>query len=478
MEEFIMSIEVKEIGKNQVEFSVKVAADKFREATDKAFRKNVKSINVPGFRRGKAPRALIEKMYGAEIFYNDAVDELLPDAYDEAVKETGLDIVSKPDVDINEISKEDGFTFIVKAFIKPTAIVKDYKGIPARKVVYTVKDEEINAEIERVRERNSRIVPVEDRAIENGDIANIDYEGFVDGVAFAGGKDEGHDLTIGEGQFIPGFEDGLTGYGTGDDVTIKVTFPEDYHSEDLKGKDAEFKVKINKVSIKELPELDDELAKDVSEFDTLDEYKDSIKEKIQKSQNERSDTEFENEIVDKICESVSLEIPDCMIEDRTEILVRDADNNMKNQGFERKFYLKYLGVSEADYIARYREQAAVQVKSTLVLEAIAKAEGIEANETETNEELERIAKHYGLDKDKIADVIVIDEIKKDIIIRKTVTFLRENAKAEEITEEDVKKEVEKIAEENNKKEKEEKSPDAPAKPKRAPRKKKTEETAE
>lgn len=431
-----MSIKVKDLGKNQVEFSIAVDAAKFNEAIEKAYRKNVKSITLPGFRKGKAPKAMIERMYGEGIFFDDAVNSILPELYENAVKEAALDVVSQPDVDIPEISKEKGFTAVFKVYVRPVATVENYKGITAKKVVYTVKDEAVDAEIDRIRERNSRVVPVEDRAIENGDIANIDFEGFVDGVAFPGGKGDAFDLTIGSGQFIPGFEEQLIGSGTGDDVVVKVTFPEEYHADELKGKAAEFKVKINKVTRKELPEANDDLAQEASEFDTLAEFKADIKEKMQKQLDERANVQFENEVVDQIAKTVEIDIPEAMIQERVNMLARDFDNGLMQQGINREMYLKYTGMDEQTYLGQFKQNAEIQVKSMLVLEAIAKQEGIEATEADLDEEKEKLSSYYGIEKEKISNFVPDEDLKKDIIVRKAVDFVRDNAICQEISEEE------------------------------------------
>ncbi len=437
-----MSIKIKDLGKNQVEFSLKVSAEKFNEGIEKAYRKNVKSITLPGFRKGKAPKNMIEKMYGEGIFFDDAVNSILPELYEEAIKEAKLDVVSQPDVDIPEISKEAGFTAVFKVFVRPVVTVENYKGITAKKVVYTVKDEAVDAEIERIRERNSRMVPVEDRGIENGDIANIDFEGFVDGVAFPGGKGDAFDLTIGSGQFIPGFEEQLIGNGTNDDVLVKVTFPEEYHAEELKGKAAEFKVKINKVTKKELPEADDELAKDVSEFDTLAELKADIKAKMEKQLSERADIQFENAVVDQIANSVEIDIPQAMIDERINMLARDFDNGLMQQGINREMYLKYTGMDEKAYLGQFKQNAEIQVKSMLVLEAVARQEKIEATDADLDAEKTKLSEHYGIEKEKIANFVPDEDLKKDIVIRKAVDFVRDNAVCQEISEEEAKAEAE------------------------------------
>lgn len=442
-----MSIEVKDLGKNQVEFSVAIDAEKFAEATQKAYLKNVKSIALPGFRKGKAPRKMIEKMYGEGIFFEDAINDLLPEAYENALNETKLDVVSQPEISIDDVSKENGFTFTAKVFVRPVVEVKDYKGITAKKVVYTVKDEQIDSQLESVRERNSRMVAIEDRGIENGDIANINFKGFIDGKEFAGGSAENFDLTIGQGQFIPGFEDQLIGKGTNDDVLVKVTFPADYHSEELQGKDAEFQVKINKVSFKELPELDDDFAKDVSEFDTLQEYKDDIKAKMQKQFDERSAMDFENNVVSEVAKDVEVNIPDSMIAQRAELLAREQENTWMQQGITREMYLQFTGMDEKAYMEQFKPSAEIQVKSMLVLEAVAKAENLTASEEDLDKELDKLVEQYAIEKDKILSLVAKEDIEKDIVIRKALDFLKDNAVCQEISEEEYKAEKEAEAKE-------------------------------
>ena len=438
-----MSIEVKDLGKNRVEFSVSVDKDKFAEALQKAYIKNVKSIALPGFRKGKAPRSIIERMYGEGIFFEDAVNELLPSAYETAISDAKLDVVSQPEISVDDISKEKGFTFTAKVYIRPVVTVSDYKGITAKKVVYTVKDEDINAQLESLRDRNSRLVPVEDRGIEKGDIANIDFEGFVDGKAFPGGEGKAFDLTIGSGQFIPGFEEQLIGFGANDDVTVKVKFPDDYHAEDLKGKDAEFKVKINKVTVKELPDLDDEFAKDISEFDTLEEYKADMTAKMRENLEKRSETEFENAVLDQIESGVEVDIPEPMIQERMNMLARDMETSLMQQGINREMYLKYTGMDEKTYLEQFRANAVKQIKSLLILEAVAKAENLTVSDSEFDKEIEEISSHYGMEKDKILSMVKKEDIEKDLLVRKAVDFLRDNAVAQEISEEEAKAELEK-----------------------------------
>ena len=444
-----MSIEVKDLGKNQVEFSVSIDAEKFAEATQKAYLKNVKKMTLPGFRKGKAPRKMIEKMYGEGIFFEDAINDLLPDAYENALNETKLDVVSQPEISIDDVSKEKGFTFTAKVYVRPVIELKEYKGITAKKVVYTVKDEQIDSQLESVRERNSRMVAVEDRGIENGDIANINFKGYIDGKEFAGGSGENFDLTIGQGQFIPGFEDQLIGKGTNDDVVVNVTFPKDYHSEELQGKDAEFKVKINKVSVKELPELDDDFAKDVSEFDTLKEYKADMKAKMQKQMDERAVIDFENNVIAEVSKTVEADIPASMIDQRTELLAREQENTWMQQGITREMYLRFTGMDEKAYLAQFRPSAEMQVKSMLVLEAVAKAENLKASDEDLDKELDKLVEQYAIDKDKILSMVAREDIEKDIVIRKAIDFLKDNAVCQEVSEEEYKAMKEAEAEEKS-----------------------------
>lgn len=475
-----MSIEVKDLGKNQVEFSVSVDAEKFAEATQKAYLQNVKKITLPGFRKGKAPRKMIEKMYGEGIFFEDAINDLLPEAYENALTETKLDVVSQPEISVDDVSKENGFTFTAKVYVRPVVEVKDYKGITAKKVVYTVKDEQIDSQLESVRERNSRMIAVEDRGIERGDIANINFKGFIDGKEFAGGSAENFDLTIGDGQFIPGFEDQLMGKGTNDDVLVKVTFPEDYHSEELQGKDAEFQVKINKVSFKELPELDDDFAKDVSEFDTLDEYRNDMKAKLQKQLDERAVTDFENNVISEVSKTVEVDIPEAMINSRIDLLAREQENTWMQQGISREMYLQFTGMDEKAYLEQFKPAAEVQVKSMLILEAVAKAEGLKATDEDLDKELDKLVEQYAIEKDKILSLVAKEDIEKDIVIRKAIDFLKDNAVCQEISEEEFKAEKEAQKEAEEKKEKKSTAKKASTAKKTTAKKttKKTEENAE
>ena len=414
---------------NTVNFTITVPADKFAAAVDEAFKKNVKKITVPGFRKGKAPRKLIEKTYGAGIFYEDAIDALLPGAYDEAIKELGLEPVDMGQ--ITEINTDSDLVISMSVTVKPEVTLGEYKGLKLDDIVHTVSDEDVTAELERRRERNARQVTIEDRAVENGDTANINFEGFVDGVAFAGGKGENFDLVIGSGQFIPGFEEQIIGKNIGEEFDVNVTFPEDYHSEDLKGKAAIFKTKVNAISVKELPELDDELAKDISEFDTLEELKADIKAKLQESADARTKQEKENAAVDKVVEGMTVEVPECMVTSRIESTIRENEARMAQQGITFAQYLGFMGTTLEQFKEQMKPSAELQVKGTLALEAIAKAENIEVSDEDVEAELKKMAEAYNMELEKIKEIIPQESVasmKEDLKVSKALDFIVENAK--------------------------------------------------
>ena len=416
---------------NTVNFTITVPAEKFTAAVDEAFKKNVKKITVPGFRKGKAPRKLIEKTYGEGIFYEDAVDALLPDAYEAAVKELGLDPVDMPQVDIKEIGKDKDLVITASVTVKPEVTLGEYKGLKLEDIVHTVSDEDVAAELTRRQERGARQVTVEDRAVKDGDTANINFEGFVDGVAFAGGKGENFDLVIGSGQFIPGFEEQIIGKNIGDEFDVNVTFPEEYHSEDLKGKAAVFKTKVNSISYKELPELDDEFAKDVSEFDTLDALKADIKAKLQESADARAKQEKENAAVDKVIEGMTVDVPECMINSRIDSTIRENEARMAQQGISFDQYLGFMGTTLEQFKEQMKPNAELQVKGTLALEAISKAENIEVSDAEVDEQLQKMAESYNMELDKVKSFMREEDIaamKADLQISKALDFIVENAK--------------------------------------------------
>ncbi len=406
-----------------LEFSVDQAV--FGAAVENAYRKQVKKINIPGFRPGKAPRHVIEKMYGKGFFYEDAFNEILPAAYDEAIKESGIDAVSRPDIDVKSV--ENGVVFTAKVYVKPQVSIEGYRGIEVEKHIHKVSDEEIDAEIKMLQERNAREVNITDRAAEMGDIANINYEGFCNGAAFEGGKGENHPLELGSGSFIPGFEEQVAGHKIGDEFEVNVTFPEKYHSAELAGKAAVFKCKLNSISKKELPNLDDEFAKDVSEFNTFTEYRDDVKAKIQKRHEDEADKEVDSAITEALMSKLSADIPEAMFETETENFVRDYDNRLRMQGLSLKDYFKYTGQTLDDIRKQVRPQAETQVKTRLALEKIVELENISATEDEINAEYDRLVKDYGMELDKVKEIVRKEDIAKDMAVKKAFDFVKASA---------------------------------------------------
>ncbi|HEY8361711.1 MAG TPA: trigger factor [Tissierellaceae bacterium] len=380
---------------NKAHFTVEIPAESFEDALQKAYLKNKHRFNIPGFRKGKAPRKIIELNYGEEIFYEDAINLLLPDAYEEAVEELKLEPVAAPEVDIDEIKKGQPIVAKFEVFVKPEVKLGDYKSIEIEKVEYNVTDEHVEQELKMVQERNARIIDAGDRPVKEGDILTIDYKGFIDGKEFPGGSAEGQILEIGSGQFIPGFEEQLVGKNKGEEVEIVVTFPEDYHAEDLEGKEATFKVKIHEIKEKELPVLDDEFAKDVSEFDTLEEYKQSIRERLEKEFKYREEIDNENNLLDKVMEICEVDIPDVMIENQVENELKEFEYRLRMQGLTLDQYLSFTNTTVDDLKIQLKPMAAKRVKGDLVLEAIAKAENIEVTEEDIDKELEKMAESYG-----------------------------------------------------------------------------------
>lgn len=420
---------VEKTDKNIVSFEFSVSPEEFEKAVKKAYKKNVKKINMPGFRKGKAPRIIIEKAYGKEVFYEDAINFVLPDAYDKAVEENGISPVAQPEVDLKseKIEPDKEIIFTAKVVVKPEFELGEYKGVKAEKAVYETTDENVNEEIEKLRERNSRLVPVEDRAVQADDIANINFEGFVDDVAFEGGKGENFDLTIGSGQFIPGFEDQLLGKNVGDDVEVKVTFPDEYHAEDLAGKDAVFKVKINSLKVKELPEADDDFAMDVSEFDTLDEYKADIKAKLEKANEDKAKHETEQNVIDAVCANTEIDIPDEMIDSQIDSMIRDMDMQMRYQGIDLNTYMQYTGQTMDTIREQYKPEAEKRVKTTLVLEKVSEVEKIEPTDEDVENEYQKISEENGMKIDDIKKYIKEDDVKARIKAEKAINLLVESA---------------------------------------------------
>ncbi len=426
-----MSLQVENLEKNMVKLTIETSAEELDKAIQGAYLKNRGQISVPGFRKGKVPRQMIEKMYGASIFYEDAANAIIPDAYEKAAEESGLEIVSQPKIDVTQLEKGKAFIFTAEVAIKPEVTLGEYKGIEVEKSVVEATEEEVLAELDKAREQNSRMVTVEDRAVEKDDQAIINYEGFVDGVAFEGGKDENHALTIGSGQFIPGFEEQLIGVKAGEEVDVNVTFPEEYHAPDLAGKEAVFKVTVNEIKKKELPELDDEFAEDVSDFDTLAEYKDDIKAKIIERKEKETATEKENKIIDKIVENAKMEIPEAMIETQTRQIADDFAHRLEHQGLTLEQYFQFTGLTAEKYIEDMKPQAVKRIETRLVLEAIAKAEDIQVSDEEIETELSNMAAAYQMEVAQIKEFMGENEkkqMKQDIAVQKAVDLVAKEAK--------------------------------------------------
>lgn len=476
-------------GTNEAKLTVKVTAEEFGRAVDAAIREKGKKLTVPGFRKGKAPKALLEKAYGREYFYQDAVNETYGYAYDAAVKQADIVPVDRADIELVECS-EDGYTFTATVTVKPEVKVKDYKGIKVTKNVVTVSDEQVDAELNRMLERNARYVDVEGRPAQNGDIAEIDYEGFKDDVAFKGGKGEHYDLTLGSGSFIPGFEEQVCGHNVGDEFDVNVSFPEDYPSEELKGAPVVFKCKLHAIKSKELPAADDDFAKDVSEYDTLDELKASIKDRLQKKADEDTDKQVEEQLVDVLIANTEAEIPECMYEARIEDMASDFENRLAQSGLTLDEYLKYTGADKETFLAGFRPQAERQVKIRLALEAIAQMENITMTEEEMNEEFKNLAERYEMKEEQIRQIVPVEDLAQDLCVEKAIKLVREAAEVVDGAEEEkpaeeapkkkrtcTRKKAEKVeepaAEEAVKAE--EPAPAEEAPKKRAPRKKKSDD---
>lgn len=406
-----------------LEFSVDKAA--FEAAIENAYRRRVKRISIPGFRPGKASRSIIEKMYGKTYFYDDAINEVLPDAYENALDESGLEVVSRPEIDV--LSTDDGVRFSAKVYVKPDVSIEGYKGIEVERHVHNVSDEEVDAEISVIQSRNSREISITDRPAEVGDTVFIDFEGFCDGIAFEGGKGEDRPLTLGSNTFIPGFEDQVAGHNPGDEFEVNVTFPEDYHAEELAGKPAVFKCKLRSITKTELPALDDEFAKDVSEFDTFAEYRDDVKAKIQKRHETEADRGVDNALSDALVGKLVADIPEPMFEAEVDSSVRDYENHLRMQGLGLDLYLQYTQQKLGDLREKLRPGAEEQVKLRLALEKIAELEGIAATEDEINAEYERLEKLYNTEAEKIREMVSAEVVKKDLALKKAMKFVRDNA---------------------------------------------------
>ena len=431
-------VKSEKLEKNQHELQFSIDAASFNDAIAKAYKREAGKYNIPGFRKGKAPRHMIEKMYGEDVFQYSAVNDLFPAEYDKAVEASGIEPVDRPEVDIVSMNTEDGVVLKAVVTVKPAMKVGNYLGLKAEKAANTVEDAAVDAEVNRLRERNARLVAREGKA-QDGDITDIDFEGFVDGEAFDGGKGEHFSLTLGSGQFIPGFEEQIVGHEAGEEFDVNVTFPEDYHAKELAGKAAVFKVKLNEVQYKELPVADDEFAKDVSEYDTLDEFKASIRKNMEEAAEKQAELEVENALVDQLVATMEGDIPPVMIETRIDEMVRDFDYRLSQQGLRLADYLKYIGGDEAKFREGFKEQAEKQVKMRLALEAVAKAENIEASEEDFENEVKRIADTYKMEVEKVRSIIPVAEVKKDLAVNKAIDFIKSKAeitakKAEEKSE--------------------------------------------
>ena len=419
-------IKCEKLEKSMAELQFSIDAEAFKKAVADVFKKEGKKYPVQGFRKGKAPKALIEKMYGADVFTYDAINELFPEAFEAAAKEAGVEPVGRPEVSVDSASEAEGATLTVKVAVKPEVKVGSYNGLTVEKTVHTVTDEAVDAELKRVQERNARELTREGAA-QNGDIADIDFEGFVDGVAFEGGKAEHYNLTLGSGSFIPGFEEQVVGHSAGEEFDVNVTFPTEYQAAELAGKAAVFKIKLHEVKYKELPELDDDFAKDVSEYDTLDELKDSIRKGIETNHEKQADQKVENDLIDQVVGGMKAEIPDAMIESRIEELVQDFQYRISQQGLKLEQYLQYMGMTMEQFKEQFREQADKQVKMRLAMEAIVAKESIEATEEEFEAEIKRIADAYQMEADKVKSLVDAAAVKKDLAVNKAIDFVKSKA---------------------------------------------------
>lgn len=426
-----MSFKIEDLEKkNMKKLVIEVPAAEFEAAIEKAYQKNKNKINIQGFRKGKAPKSLIEKMYGPSIFYEDAANSLIPDAYSAAAKESGLEIVSRPEIDVTQVEKGKDFIFTATFAVKPEVKLGEYKGIEVEAAKIEVTDEEIAADLENARQQQARMITVEDRPVQDGDIATIDYEGFVDGVAFDGGKAEGHALTIGSHSFIDTFEEQLIGKNIGDEVEVNVTFPAEYHAAELAGKPALFKVAIKGIKCRELPELNDEFAQEASEFDTLDEYKADVKAKLQARKEKEAEAAKREAVITKIIENAEMDIPEAMVENQKMQMLEDFEMRLRSQGLSIEQYMQFTGMTANKFMESMAPQALKDIQYRLVLEAIAKEEKIEVEDSELDAEYQAIADTYNMPLDKVMSVIGEEEIaglKKDVAVRKAADLIVEAA---------------------------------------------------
>ncbi len=426
-----MSVQVEKLEKNMAKFTIEVSAEEFDAAVEKAYQKNKGKITLPGFRRGKAPRRMIEKMYGSGIFYEDAANALIPEEYAKAVDESDREVVSQPKVEVVQIEAGKPFIFTAEVALKPEVTLGEYKGIEVEKTEVSVSEEEVDKEVARERESNSRMIDIDDRAVQDGDMIKLDFEGFVDGEAFAGGKGEDYPLTIGSGSFIPGFEAQLVGAEIGKDVEVNVTFPEDYQAEELRGKAAVFKCKVKEIRVKELPELDDDFAQDVSEFDTLAEYKDDIRAKLLERKTQEAKNAKQNKVVEKVVENASMEIPDAMIDEQVRRMADDFTRRIESQGLSVQQYMQYMGQTPDQMLEQMKPEALKRIQNSLVLEAVAKAEGIEISDERLEEEIAEMAKSYKMEADKLKEIMgdyEKEQMKNELAVQAAIDLVTDAAK--------------------------------------------------
>ena len=419
-------ISCEKLEKSMVELQFSIDAETFKAAVNNAFKREGKKYAIPGFRKGKAPRHMIEKMYGSDIFHYDAVNDLFPEAYEAAVKEVKIDVVGRPDPEVVSMSEADGVVLKVKVAVKPEVELGEYAGLTVTKEAKNVNEADVDAEVKRMQDRNGRLLTREGAA-ENGDTVDIDFEGFVDGKAFEGGKAEHYSLVLGSGSFIPGFEDQVVGHSAGEEFDVNVKFPEEYGAAELAGKDATFKIKLHEVKYKELPALDDDFAKDVSEYDTLDELKDSIRNNIKTNLDKQAEQKVENDLMDQVIANMKADIPDAMVDSRIDELVQDFEYRISQQGLKLADYLKYMGMNIEQFRAQFKEQADKQVKMRLAMEAIVAKEGITASDEEFEEEVKRIADAYKMEADKVKSIVDAAAVKADLAINKAIDFVKEKA---------------------------------------------------
>ena len=419
-------ISCEKLEKSMVELQFSIDAETFKAAVNNAFKREGKKYAIPGFRKGKAPRHMIEKMYGSDIFHYDAVNDLFPEAYEAAVKEAKIDVVGRPDPEVVSMSEADGVVLKVKVAVKPEVELGEYAGLTVTKEAKNVNEADVDAEAKRMQDRNGRLLTREGAA-ENGDTVDIDFEGFVDGKAFEGGKAEHYSLVLGSGSFIPGFEDQVVGHSAGEEFDVNVKFPEEYGAAELAGKDATFKIKLHEVKYKELPALDDDFAKDVSEYDTLDELKDSIRNNIKTNLDKQAEQKVENDLMDQVIANMKADIPDAMVDSRIDELVQDFEYRISQQGLKLADYLKYMGMNIEQFRAQFKEQADKQVKMRLAMEAIVAKEGITASDEEFEEEVKRIADAYKMEADKVKSIVDAAAVKADLAINKAIDFVKEKA---------------------------------------------------